>query len=250
MPAVTQPPPLQAVFDALFRRWGPQHWWPAKSRFEMIVGAILTQNTAWTGVEKAIANLRAASALTPAGCHALPEAELGRLIRPAGTFRIKARRLRAFTTMLFAGFSGSLDRLFRLDIASLREVLLNVHGIGPETADCILLYAAQRPVFVIDAYTRRLLARHGWSAPKPSYDELAAQFTDALPPDVGLFNEYHALIVELGKRHCRAKPVCAGCPLAHWLPHADGTAGQTPAQTRVTRSRNVRSCQGPAKRRH
>jgi len=217
-------PPLAAVFAALHRRWGPQRWWPARTRFEMICGAILTQNTAWTNVERALANLRDARALFPAAQHALSLRELAALVRPAGTFRIKARRLRAFTTWLMKRHGGSLDVMFREDTDALRRDLLAVHGIGPETADCILLYAGRRPVFVVDAYTRRILHRHGWGADGDGYDAIAALFRDgiaaAYPPrrHAKIFNEYHALIVRAAKDHCRSRPVCAGCPLRDWLP--------------------------------
>lgn len=218
MASITQQPPVRAAFAALLKQWGPQHWWPGHTRFEVIVGAILTQNTAWTNVERAIANLRAARALSPATLHALSPAALAELIRPAGTYRVKVRRLRAFTEMLANDFGGSLDQLFRMPTAALRARLLSVHGIGPETADCILLYAAHRPVFVVDAYTKRLAVRHGWAPTGIPYDALAQLFAAGLPNDESLFNEFHALIVAVGKRHCRAVPRCAGCPLAHLLP--------------------------------
>lgn len=208
--------PAEAVFDALLRRWGPQRWWPARTRAEMIIGAILTQNTAWPNVERAIARLRAAGALRLDRLHAAPLEQVAEWIRPSGTFRVKARRLRAFTDALHADHGGSLDQLFRLPTPALRAWLLAVPGIGPETADCILLYAAGRPVFVVDAYTRRALVRHGWSLPGEPYDTVARRFTDRLPANASLFNEYHALLVQLGKSHCRAKARCEGCPLSGW----------------------------------
>lgn len=217
VPTASAKPPLHAAYRALHRRWGPQHWWPGRSRFEMIVGAILTQNTAWTNVEQAIANLRRARALTPRALDGLPVARLAALIRPAGYFNVKARRLQAFTRYLVLQHGGSLDRLFRPPTAEVRHTLLGLHGIGPETADSILLYAANRPVFVIDAYTRRFLVRHGWARERDSYDDLARRFTDALPRDAALFNEYHALVVRLGKEYCRTHARCAGCPLQRWL---------------------------------
>ena len=207
------PPPLREVFDALFERFGSQHWWPGRTRFEMCVGAILTQNTAWKNVEKAIANLRAAGALNARTLHDADLKMLAEWIRPAGYFNVKAKRLRAFTTMLVEEFGGSLDRLFSLETDVLRRRLLAVNGIGPETADCILLYAAKRPVFVVDAYTRRFMSRHGWSSANAGYDELAEIFESALPHDKKLFNEYHALIVALGKEYCRTKARCEKCPL-------------------------------------
>ena len=207
------PLPAHAVYAALLRRWGPQHWWPARTRAEMIIGAILTQHTAWTNVERAIARLRRAGMLRFDRLHAAPLADVERWIQPAGTFRAKARSVRAFTDRLFAEHGGSLNRLFRLPTPALRAWLLAVPGIGPETADCILLYAARRPVFVVDAYTRRVVERHGWGAPGEPYDTVARRFTAALPASAPLFNEYHALLVQLGKTHCKARAQCEGCPL-------------------------------------
>ena len=217
-PSTNVNPPLRAVYRALYRRFGPQHWWPARTRFEVIVGAILTQNTAWTNVEKAIKRLRTAKALTPERLHALPPARLAELIRPAGYFNIKARRLRAFTALLHDQHNGSLTRLFRLPTADLRLALLAVNGIGPETADSILLYAANRPVFVVDAYTRRLTERHGWTTPRAGYDDVARLFAQLVPASLPVYNEYHALLVALGKQYCRPTPRCDDCPLREWLP--------------------------------
>lgn len=211
-------PPLAAVYHALWQAWGPQHWWPGRTRFEVVVGAILTQNTAWSNVEKAISRLRRERALTPARLHAVEQATLAEWIRPAGYYNVKARRLRAFTHMLFDSFAGRLDRLFALPQETLRATLLAVHGIGKETADSMILYAAQRPQFVVDAYTRRMLERHQWGDAAAEYDEVAALFVRALPVDVQVYNEYHALIVRLGKDHCRPRPRCDTCPLRSWLP--------------------------------
>lgn len=211
-------PPLREVYDALLATWGAQHWWPGRTRFEIIVGAILTQNTAWTNVERAIARLRARRWLSPEALRNAPDKALAEIIRPAGCFNLKTQRLKAFVDFLFREFDGRLDRMFRLPTSVLRPRLLSVPGIGPETADCILLYAGRHPVFVIDAYTRRLLARHRWARPGAPYDTLAARFTAELPRDTKLFNEYHALIVRLGKEHCRARPRCRGCPAERFLP--------------------------------
>jgi endonuclease III related protein len=226
------PPPLQAVYEELYAAWGPQQWWPGRTRFEVIVGAILTQNTAWTNVEKAITRLRGARLLTPAALHDADVEAVAEWIRPAGYFRVKARRLRAFTTMLFEQFNGQLNRLFALDSARLRQVLLAVNGIGPETADSILLYAAGRRQFVVDAYTRRLLSRHGWLDAAAGYDEAAQLFTDAVLPDIDLYNEYHALIVRLGKTFCRPVPRCATCPLRHRLPSSGPLPAHLPRSRR------------------
>ena len=204
---------LLGLYAALYAHFGPQHWWPGTSRFEVAVGAVLTQHTAWTGVERAIVNLRAAGRLEPGRLAALPLARLGRLIRPAGTWRLKARRLRALTRFLLARSGGRLERLERAPLHSLRAQLLGIPGIGPETADSILLYAVGRPVFVADAYTRRVLARHRLIRPGMGYEELRAWLEARLPSDPRFFNEYHALLVAVGKRYCRSVPRCAECPL-------------------------------------
>jgi endonuclease-3 related protein len=204
---------LLRLYGALHARFGPQHWWPARSRFEVAVGAVLTQHTAWTGVERAIANLRSEGQLDPARLAALPAGRLGRLIRPAGTYRVKARRLRALVEFLLSRFGGKIERLGRAPLPELRAELLRVRGIGPETADSILLYAAGRPVFVVDAYARRVLSRHRIVPRGIGYEALRGLLEAHLPGDPRLFNEYHALLVAVGKRYCRSAPRCAGCPL-------------------------------------
>ncbi|HEY5649423.1 MAG TPA: endonuclease III domain-containing protein [Nitrospiria bacterium] len=208
---------LNQFYEALFQAYGPQRWWPGETPFEVIVGAILTQNTAWSNVEKAIRNLRAASVLTPRKLHGVPLDRLAGLIRPSGYYNVKARRIRAFTDTLFDAFDGSLAKMFRGDAAELRDRLLAVKGIGPETADSILLYAGEKPFFVIDLYTRRVLARHGLADYKAPYEVLQGVFTDYLPVRATLFNEYHALIVRVGKEHCGPRPSCRGCPLEPFL---------------------------------
>ncbi|HHL40484.1 MAG TPA: endonuclease III domain-containing protein [Deltaproteobacteria bacterium] len=209
---------LRAFYDALFASFGPQHWWPGRTRFEVVVGAILTQNTAWTNVEKAIARLRERRMLTAEALHRATPGEIAGLIRPAGYFNVKAARLKAFTDRLFERHGGSLRRLFRLDDGALRKELLSVKGIGPETADSIMLYAARRAVFVIDAYTKRILTRHGLADHAADYAGLQRLFMDNLPPDTALFNEYHALLVKAGKDFCRpAAPRCGPCPLNPYL---------------------------------
>jgi len=214
----TRKPPLREIYLRLFAECGPQHWWPGRTRLEIIVGAILTQNTAWTNVEKAIRRLRKARALNLRRLNAADLKTLAEWIRPAGYFNVKARRLRAFTQMMFDRFGGDLHRLFALETHSLREILLGVNGIGPETADSILLYAGGRPVFVVDAYTRRFMMRHGWIGAEATYDGISRIFTGRLSRDAELYNEYHALIVALGKNLCRPKPRCAECPLQPLLP--------------------------------
>lgn len=209
---------LKDYYLRLFENFGPQGWWPGRTRFEVIVGAILTQNTSWTNVEKAIGNLRRAGLLTPAKLHAARTPRVAALIRSAGYFNIKAERLRNFTSFLFKDHGGSLDKLFKADSSMLRAELLAINGIGPETADSIMLYAAGRPEFVIDAYTKRIFSRHGLTDPDAGYDELKSLFMESLPKDAALFNEYHALIVRTAKDYCKTKdPLCSGCPLKGYL---------------------------------
>lgn len=216
-PPTTTVPPNQdnvlAIYHRLYARYGPQGWWPADDPFEVIVGAVLVQQTAWPNVEKALANLRAAGALSPEGMHRLSEEELAALVRPSGFFRGKARKLRAFLGLLYQRFGGDLDRMLATPGDVLRPLLLATHGIGPETADSILLYAANQPYFVIDAYARRIFSRIGIAPDRDRYDSWQRLFAEALPREPALFNEYHALIVEHGKRTCRTLPLCEGCPV-------------------------------------
>ena len=209
---------LLDIYKILFETFGPQHWWPGETRFEIIIGAILTQNTNWTNVEKAIANIRAADRLAPEKLHALEPEELETLIRPAGYFRVKAKRLRNFLQWLFDEYQGQLDILDDIPTRRLREELLSISGVGPETADSILLYALNRPVFVVDTYTARVTVRHGLIEPEIGYDDLQYLFESNLEPDVQFFNEFHALLVCIGKDFCKPKPKCAACPL-NPLPH-------------------------------
>jgi endonuclease-3 related protein len=211
-------PPIHASFHALLAHWGEQQWWPSKTRLEMMLGAILTQNTAWTNVEKAISNLRKHGALKFQALENTERDQLADWIRPAGYFNQKAGYIKGMVETIRDRFDGSLDNLFRLDTTELRKELLSWKGIGPETADSILLYAGRRPVFVVDAYTRRVCARHGWCGENASYAAVANVFTDQLPRDVQLYNECHALIVRLCKEHCTTKPKCPGCPLECFLP--------------------------------
>jgi endonuclease-3 related protein len=205
---------LTAIFRRLACQFGPRHWWPADTPFEVCVGAILTQNTNWGNVEKAIANLKGEGFLSPAAIRALSEERLAAVIRPAGFFNVKSRRLKEFVAFLFERHAGSLERMFAGDWRLLREELLCVRGIGPETCDSILLYAGHKPTFVVDAYTKRVFSHLGIISAGASYEEVRALFMDHLPPDTQLFNEYHALIVEQAKVYCRTSPRCTGCPLA------------------------------------
>jgi endonuclease-3 related protein len=210
--------PLQDAYESLLTRFGEQHWWPARTRLEMMLGAILTQNTAWTNVEKAIANLRKAGALKFEMLEQASVQQIAEWIRPAGYFNQKAGYIKGMVKTVRDRFDGSLNKLFALGTPALRKELLSWNGVGPETADSILLYAGKLPVFVVDAYTKRVLSRHGWCDKKASYDSVAKLFTDNLPEDVQLYNEYHALIVRLCKEHCNTTPKCKGCPLECFLP--------------------------------
>ena len=205
--------PIKISYDMLLNRYGPQHWWPAQTRLEMMLGAILTQNTAWSNVEKAIANLKSVQALHFDALEKASRNEIAEWIRPAGYYNQKAEYIKAMVSTIRNRFDGSLERLFSLETPALRRELLSWKGVGPETADSILLYAGQRAVFVVDAYTRRVCSRHGWCSKKASYDTVAALFTDHLPAEVQDYNEYHALIVRVCKEHCKTKPQCRGCPL-------------------------------------
>ena len=211
---------LLAIFEQLLAHYGPLRWWPAETPFEVCVGAILTQNTAWTNVEKAIRALKQADVLESAGLRDIEPERLAQLIRPAGYFNVKSRRLKDFIDWLFTNFGGSLERMFATDWHGLRDKLLQVRGIGPETCDAILLYAGQKPTFVVDAYTRRLFYRLGLLSENAGYEETRALFMENLPADALLFNEYHALIVEHCKQFCRKKACCEGCPLAARCCHA------------------------------
>ncbi len=213
-----RPFPAAEVYETLYRALGPQHWWPGRTPFEVMVGAVLTQNTAWANVERAIANLRRARALSARRLAGMSAETLAALIRPAGYPRVKARRLQTFAQWIQRRAGGRPSRLRSVPTGQLRAELLAVHGIGPETADSILLYALGRPVFVVDTYTRRFMARHRWALPHDDYDRLAARFTAALRRDTRLYNEYHALVVALGKRWCRPSPRCGECPLRDRLP--------------------------------
>ena len=247
---------IERYYAALYRQWGSQHWWPAETQFEVVVGAYLTQNTAWVNVERALENLRRAKLLNLDGIRTVRLSRLERLIRPSGYFRQKASRLKAFVKFLDAHYEGSLQKLFSKPTQKLRDELLGLNGIGPETADSILLYAGNHPVFVVDAYTRRILDRHGILPEKTAYEEIRQLFQESLrpiatelgktpaesrapledgirgaahPPSamstaqrtalVQVYNEMHGLIVGVGKNYCRkSKPACDACPLRTFLP--------------------------------
>jgi endonuclease III related protein len=205
---------LLRLYRALLARYGHQHWWPARTPFEVAVGAILTQHTAWTGAARAVAALRGRGLLAPHRLAFADAALVAELVRPAGTYRIKARRLRDFARWLVARFGGDFREMRRAPLGPLRREVLSVPGLGPETTDAILLYAAGRPVFVADAYTRRVLARHRLLPRGGSYEQTRAWLEAHLPSDPALFNEFHALLVAVAKAHCRTLPRCERCPLS------------------------------------
>lgn len=210
---------LETIYGRLYSHFGPQDWWPGESRWEVMVGAILTQNTSWRNVEMALANLKRDGRLGPASMRRTRQATLARLVRPSGYYHLKAKKLNALVEFLYERYGGNPARLAGADTAALRAELLQVYGIGPETADSILLYAAGHPVFVIDAYTRRICARLGLAGEDASYEELQRLFMDHLPGRASLFNEYHALLVALGKTICTKRaPRCEECPLADLCP--------------------------------
>ncbi len=216
---------LLEIFRRLFAAYGPQHWWPADEPFEVMVGAVLTQSTAWTNVAKAISNLQAADAMSPRAIRRLGLERLAGLIRPSGYYNVKSRKLMALVSWL-GEHDDNLERLFGESRRQLRLELLDVYGIGEETADSILLYAAGKPVFVVDAYTRHIVDRIGLETAGDSYVDYQALFESSLPADFAKFNEYHALLVEHGKRFCRKVPVCPECPLLDICRHGRRTIKQ------------------------
>lgn len=209
---------LREMYELLYQHFGPQHWWPGDTAFEVMVGAVLTQNTNWTNVEKAIENLKRSGDFTLKGLYNMSEEKLATLIRPAGYYNLKSKRLRNLLAMIVRDYGGDFSSFFEEATETLREKLLSVKGIGPETADSILLYAAHRPVFVVDAYTHRILSRHGMVLEEISYEDLQELFMRHLPPEPDLYNEFHALIVRAGKTFCRKRPLCISCPLKGWGP--------------------------------
>lgn len=209
---------LTEIYRLLHNAFGPQNWWPGETRLEIMVGAILTQNTNWANVEKAIVNLKSAACLKPEVLRRMDTARLAELIRPAGYYNLKAKRLKNFVDWLFEDYGGDAVNLESVNTEQLRAELLAIKGVGCETADSILLYALDRPVFVVDAYTARIAIRHGLIEPGADYEQLRLLFESNLPEDVLLFNEYHALLVRTGKEFCKTKARCDGCPLEE-LPH-------------------------------
>lgn len=207
---------LLEMHQLLLHHFGPQKWWPGETPLEVMAGAVLTQNTNWTNVEKAIRNLNAKDLLSLKALNAISTQALAEEIRPAGYFNIKAKRLKNLVRFFFERYNGSIEDLSNEAIGSLREGLLSVNGVGPETADSILLYALERPVFVVDTYTHRILLRHGMADEQMTYHELQEVFVDHLPEDLNLFNEFHALIVRAGKEYCKKRPHCSDCPLCKW----------------------------------
>lgn len=206
---------INGFYDALYKQYGPQGWWPAETELECLLGAILTQNTAWKNVEKALGNLKEKNLISIERLALIPTPSLAILIRPSGYFNQKAVKIKNFIDFIMENYDGSLEKMFAEDGQKLRDKLLKIKGIGPETADSILLYAARKPVFVVDAYTYRILLRHGLIPEETNYGEMQELFMDSLPEDVQLFNEYHALLVRLGKELCKKSPLCEGCPLEY-----------------------------------
>jgi endonuclease-3 related protein len=204
---------LPNIYQHLFTKYGPQHWWPAEEPFEVIVGAILTQSAAWTNVEKAIKNLKQAGVLKPDALRKLPQDKLAELIHACGYYNAKTRKLKAFMEWFGERYNDNLNKLFAEDTGELRKQLLVIYGVGEETADAILLYAGNKPVFVIDAYTRRIMGRAEITPQKDRYAGWQKLFMDNLKADATLFNEYHALLVKLGKEVCRTRPLCRQCCL-------------------------------------
>ena len=206
------------IFRTLLAKLGPQQWWPGDSAWEVMIGAVLVQNTNWKNVERAIDNLCEADLFDPHRLLAVPPEELAELIRPAGYYRLKTKRLRSLLEFVVDQYEGSLVALRAVDMHTLREQLLGVPGIGPETADSILLYALEQPALVIDTYTHRIFARHGWIDYAMDYHQLQEHLESELPVDVALYNELHALLVNVGHNFCRRRPKCDACPLRDMLP--------------------------------
>lgn len=206
---------IRIIYDLLFSSFGPQNWWPGDTPFEIIVGAILTQAVNWNNVEKAINNLKEEALLNPPGIYKIEEKKLALLIKPSGYYNMKAKKVKSFVNYLFTKYNGQLEKMFQKPMISLRPELLNIYGIGPETADSILLYAGNYPIFVVDTYTKRIFHRVGYVSKDISYENMQKMFMNNLPQKADIYNEYHALLVKLGKDICiKSKPRCNECPLA------------------------------------
>jgi endonuclease-3 related protein len=214
---VTAIEPLKKIYQILFDHFGPQGWWPGETELEIIIGAILTQNTSWKNVEKAIKNLKEKNLLEIKKLSRIRKDTLAQLIRPAGYFNIKSERIKEIVKFLVKRYNGNLSALKRKEGDVLRRELLSVKGIGKETADSILLYALKKPFFVVDAYTKRILSRHNLITKDATYDEIQNFFHKNLPREEKVYNEFHALLVRLGKTYCRKKPNCSNCPLFQQL---------------------------------
>ncbi len=210
---------LMSIFSSLYSFYGTQKWWPGETPFEIAIGAILTQNTNWSNVQKAIHNLKNEGLLNPEGLNSISVETLSIFIKPSGYYNIKAKRIKAFLDFIKKNSSENIEGLKGLETDGLRMKLLSVYGIGPETADSILLYALEKPVFVIDSYTKRVLSRHGIMTFESSYEKFQRLFHSGLAPNVQLYNEYHALFVRVGKEFCSPKPKCGGCPLSADMNH-------------------------------
>ena len=204
---------LLTIYETMDRHFGNLHWWPGETPFEVIVGAILTQNTSWNNVKVAVDNLKSRELLDPEKIFEIEDDILAKLIRPSGYYNVKTRRLKAFLQFLHREYEGNLEMMIEEDLWILREKLLDVKGIGEETADSILLYAGNKPIFVVDLYTRRILQRHNIIDGSPGYGDIQKLFMTNLPNSARLFNQYHALLVNTGKHFCRKAPRCEGCPL-------------------------------------
>lgn len=210
---------LERIYSLLYNAFGEMHWWPGEGQFEIIVGAILTQNTSWKNVERAIGNLKKNNLLAPEKMNAISEKRLAEIIKPSGFYNQKAKKLKEFLNFLFKRASGRCEELFKEELFSLRKEFLSIRGIGNETADSILLYALNKPIFVVDAYTKRILTRHKIVSEKTDYNAIQRLFMENLPNDVKLFNNYHALFVKLGKNICKkTNPLCKVCPLNEVYP--------------------------------
>ncbi len=211
---MTIPERINKIYRLLYTKYGPQGWWPGDSELECVLGAILTQNTSWTNVEKAIQNLKDLNVISVEMLRLITTDELAQLIRSSGYYNQKALKIKNFINFLYENYEGELEKMFDQEASMLRDKLLEIKGIGPETADSIILYCANKPVFVIDAYTHRIFSRHGVVPEQTNYNEMQELFMDSLENDVEIFNEYHALIVKVAKEHCKKqKPICTGCPL-------------------------------------